>query len=394
MTFTTGAGAAPTATTNAATGVGSTTATLNGTVNANNADTIVTFEYGLDASYGSTTLASQSPVSGGANTAVNVTISELLPNTTYHYRVSATNINGTTNGADMTFTTLPQAPTATTNAASPVGATTATLKGTVNANGASTTVTFQYGLTTAYGTTVTAAQNPVTGSTNTAVSRAITGLTNSITYHYRVVATNAGGTTYGADMTFTTGAIAPTATTNAASGIGTTSATLNGTVNANNSSTTVTFEYGLTTAYNRTVTAVQSPVTGSTNTAVNAAVSDLLPNTTYHYRVAAVNAGGTIYGADMTFTTLAAPTVLTTAASSVTTTGATLNGTVNANGSSTTVTFEYGTTTAYGTTVTADQSPVTGSTATAVSKAITGLTPNTAYHYRVVGQNANGTTTR
>jgi phosphodiesterase/alkaline phosphatase D-like protein len=392
MTFTTGAGAAPTATTNAATGIGSTTATLNGTVNANNASTIVTFEYGLDTSYGSTALAIQNPVSGSTDTAVSVTINDLLPNTTYHYRVSATNANGSANGADMTFTTLPQAPTATTNAASPVGTTTTTLNGTVNANGASTTVTFQYGLSTSYGTTITAAQSPVTGSTNTAVSRAITGLTNGITYHYRVVASNAGGTTYGADMTFTTGSTAPTAITNAASGIGTTSATLNGTVNANNSSTTVTFEYGLTTAYSRTVTAVQSPVTGSTDTAVNATPNDLMPGTTYHYRVKAVNTNGTTYGGDMTFTTLAAPTVFTIAASSVTTTVATLNGTVNANGSSTTVTFEYGTTPSYGTTVPADQSPVTGSTPTAVSKAITGLTPNTTYHYRAVGQNANGTT--
>jgi phosphodiesterase/alkaline phosphatase D-like protein len=392
MTFTTGAGAAPTATTNAATGIGTTTATLNGTVNANNASTIVTFEYGLGTGYGSTALAIQNPVSGSTGTAVSVTLSEFLPNTTYHYRVSATNANGTTNGADMTFTTLPQAPTAVTNGASAVTATGATLNGTVNANGASTTVTFQYGIDTSYGTTVFAAQSPVTGSTDTAVSRTITGLTNGITYHYRVVATNAGGTTYGVDMIFTTGAPAPTAATNAASGIGTTSATLNGTVNANNNSTTVTFEYGETTAYGRTAVAVQSPVTGSTGTAVNVTVSDLSPNTTYHFRVRAESVGGTTYGADMIFTTGAAPTVATLAASPVSTSGATLNGTVNANGYSTTVTFEYGTTTGYGTTVTADQNPVTGTTPTAVSKAITGLTINTTYHYRVVGQNAQGTT--
>ncbi|NIM14056.1 MAG: hypothetical protein GTO45_18595 [Candidatus Aminicenantes bacterium] len=393
MTFTIGTvGTAPTATTNAATGVGSTSATLNGTVNAGDSATVVTFEYGLDTNYGSIAVAAQSPVSGSTDTAVSVTLSDFLPNTTYHYRVTATNANGSDNGADMTFTTLPLIPTAITNAASAVTTTGATLNGTVNANGASTTVTFEYGMDTNYGTTVTADQSPVTGSTDTAVSKAITGLTNGITYHYRVMAVNAGGTTYGADMTFTTGATAPTATTNAASGVGTTTATLNGTVNANNSSTTVTFEYGETTAYGRTVGAVQSPVTGSTNTAVSAPVTSLVPNTTYHYRVVGQNANGTTYGADMTFTTLSAPTVFTNAASSVSTTGATLNGTVNANGNSTTVTFEYGLTTAYGTTVTADQSPVTGTTSTAVSKAITGLTPNTTYHYRVVGQNANGTT--
>jgi hypothetical protein len=72
--------------------------------------------------------------------------------------------------------------------------------------------------------------------------------------------------------------------------------------------------------------------------------------------------------------------------------GATLNGTVNANGSSTTVTFEYGTDTSYGTTVAADQSPGTGSTDTAVSATLSGLLPSTTYHFRVVGQNASGTT--
>jgi phosphodiesterase/alkaline phosphatase D-like protein len=392
MTFTLGTvGTAPTATTGAATGISSGSAMLNGTVNAGDSLTTVTFEYGLDTSYGSTAAASPSPVSGSTNTAVSATVTDFLPNTLYHYRVKATNTNGTTNGADMTFTTLPQAPTAVTGAASAVASTSATLNGTVNANGDSTAVTFEYGTDTNYGTTVTADQSPVTGSTGTAVSKGIAGLTNGITYHYRVVATNAGGTTNGTDMTFTAGVQAPTATTNAASGIGTTSATLNGTVNANNSSTTVTFEYGETTAYGRTALAVQGPVSGSTGTAVNVTVSDLAPNSTYHYRVKAESLGGTTYGTDMTFSTLAAPTVTTNGASSVTTSGATLNGTVNANGNSTVVTFEYGMTAAYGTTVTADQSPVTGTTATAVSKAISSLTINTTYHYRVVGQNAQGT---
>ncbi len=384
---------APTATTGAATGVGSTDATLNGTVNANGASTTVYFEYGLDTNYGSTWTADQSPVTGSTDAAVTATLSELTPNTTYHYRVVATNANGTTYGADMTFTTLPMAPTATTDSASAVGTTTATLNGTVNANGSSTTVTFQYGLSTSYGTTVTADQSPVTGSTDTAVSKAITGLTNGLTYHYRVVAVNAGGTTYGADMTFTAGATPPTATTNTATAVGTTTATLNGTVNANNNTTTVTFQYGLTTAYGRAIEANPSTVTGSSNTAVSASLSDLLPNTTYHYRVVAVNAGGTTYGADMTFTTGGSvPTATTDAASAVSSTGATLNGTVNANNDNTTVTFEYGLTTAHGTTVTADQSPVTGGSNTAVSKAITGLTNNTTYHYRVGAQNSSGTT--
>lgn len=99
-----------------------------------------------------------------------------------------------------------------------------------------------------------------------------------------------------------TGAAAP-AVTKAASRIGMTSATLNGTVYANNVSTTVTFQYGTDTNYGGTVTADQSPVTGTSITAVSKSVIGLSPATRYHYRVVAENSSGTTYGADMTFTT-------------------------------------------------------------------------------------------
>ena len=102
--------------------------------------------------------------------------------------------------------TVTQSPTATTNAATLITLNGATLNGTVNANGTSSTVTFEYGFTTAYGTTVTANQSPVNGTINTVVSKAITGLTPNATYHFRVVATNGGGTTTGNDLTFTTNA--------------------------------------------------------------------------------------------------------------------------------------------------------------------------------------------
>jgi len=300
---------------------------------------------------------------------------------------SGITVDDCTQVRNATLATEMNLPLATTNAASTITATGATLNGTVNANGDSADVVFEYGLTVAYGATVTADQSPVTGSTNTAVNKAVTGLTPNTIYHYRVVASLNTGTAYGADKTFTTASLV---TTNAASAITATGATLNGTANANGGSADVAFEYGPTTAYGTTVTADQSPVTGSTNTAVNKAVTGLTPNTIYHYRVVASLNTGTAYGADKTFTTASLVTT-TNAASAITAIGATLNGTVNANGGSADVTFEYGLTVAYGTTVTADQSPVTGSTNTAVSKAVTGLTPNTIYHYRVVVSVNTGT---
>ena len=89
----------------------------------------------------------------------------------------------------------------------------------------------------------------------------------------------------------------------------------------------------------------------------------------------------------------AAPIVTTGSAGSVTTTSATLNGTVNPNGSATTYQFEYGTTPGYGSF--APASPVSigsGSSAQAESVSLTGLAPSTTYDFRLVATNANGTT--
>ncbi len=116
--------------------------------------------------------------------------------------------------------------------------------------------------------------------------------------------------TYGSDVETKTsyivvspGASAPIATTAAATNVTVSGVQLNGVVNANDASTTVTFEYGTTTGYGNTITATQSPVTGISNTNVSASVSGLTASTTYHFRVKAVNAEGTTDGNDLTFTT-------------------------------------------------------------------------------------------
>jgi hypothetical protein len=193
-------------------------------------------------------------------------------------------------------------PTVVTTAATSVGSTTATLNGTVNANGNSTTVTFEYGLTTTYGTTVPGVPSPVTGTSVTPVSAAITGLTPGTLYHFRAKGTNSAGSANGADLTFTTTTgTPPTVVTNPASNIGPTTAQLNGTVTANNTSTTVSFNWGLTTTYGNTVTGIPSPVTGNVPTAVLANIAGLTTGLTYHFRCVGVNAGGTTNGLDQSF---------------------------------------------------------------------------------------------
>jgi len=99
---------------------------------------------------------------------------------------------------------------------------------------------------------------------------------------------------------------APAATTGTASGVTTTAATLNGVVNDNGASTTVTFLYGPTTSYGSSISAVPSPVSaGASTTAVSAVLSGLPCGTAYHYKLRAVNSAGTTDGADQAFTTAA-----------------------------------------------------------------------------------------
>jgi hypothetical protein len=201
----------PTVVTTAATAVTSATATLNGTVNANGNSTAVTFDYGLTTAYGTNVPGVPSPVTGSVVTPVSAAITGLSPGTLYHFRVNGTNSNGSANGSDLTFTTPTPPPAVVTNPASNIGAATAQLNGTVTANNFSTAVSFNWGLTVAYGNTIAGVPTPVTGNVATAVLANIAGLTTGLTYHFRCVGVNAGGTTNGSDQSFTAGCTIPPA---------------------------------------------------------------------------------------------------------------------------------------------------------------------------------------
>ncbi len=95
----------------------------------------------------------------------------------------------------------------------------------------------------------------------------------------------------------------PSVTTLAATSLTATSATLNATVNGNDSSTAVSFAYGLSTSYGTTAASSPAFVTGNADTAASASLIRLTPKTTYHFRVAAVSGAGTSNGSDVTFTT-------------------------------------------------------------------------------------------
>jgi len=195
-------------------------------------------------------------------------------------------------------------------AATAVTQTTATLNGNINTLGEFVEIYVTWDLTTAYANygTPTGLGSPpkIRSLTLQSFSAPITGLTPNTTYHCRLdgfPGTNGQPEIFGTDVTFTTLPLVPVVTTTAATALNFTGATVNGTVNANNSSTAVTFQYGLTAAYGSTATTTPATVTGSTVTSVSAVLTGLVPNTLYHYRATGTNAGGTTNGTDMTFTT-------------------------------------------------------------------------------------------
>ena len=206
------------------------------------------------------------------------------------------------------------APAVSTGSAMSVTASSATLTGTVNPEGQATTYQFEYGPTSAYGTTTTST-SAGSGTSATPAMATIGSLTPNTTYHYRIDATSASGTTPGTDKTFTTSKSPsmPTVTTRAAKSVTASSATLTGTVNPEGQATTYQFRYGLTTSYGNT-TPSTSAGSGTSDVAAAAPISSLTPDTTYHYRLVATNASGAATGADRTFKT-AKPSSVTIAPS-------------------------------------------------------------------------------
>ena len=195
-------------------------------------------------------------------------------------------------------------PGATTLAASDLKTTQATLNASVNPKGLSTTYRFEYGPTTAYGTNVPVPDKSVgSGSSAVEVSQALSGLQSNTTYHYRVMAKSEAGTQYGKDQTFKTLKV-PTVSTQPATKVQSEGTTLNALVNPQGSATEYRFEYGKTTAYGASVPLpAKSAGSGEANVAISESVSGLESNTTYHFRIMASSAAGTVYGTDQAFTT-------------------------------------------------------------------------------------------
>lgn len=398
-TFITPAASAPAAETGAASGLAQFSASVGGQVNPEDeALSDCRFEYGTSEAYGASVPCSTLPGPGASPVAVSAQLVGLEAGVTYHFRLAATNGTGTGRGADATFTTpARQAPAISGEQASPVAQATATLRASVNPEDeAVTECRFEYGSSEAYGLSVPCQSLPPAGSEPVAVSAAVEGLAPGTTYHFRLVAVNGTGTAYGLDASFATNPLPPVAFTGGATSVTQHTAAIEGTVDPRGAAvTSCRVEYGTSEAYGASAPCASIPPAASEPVAVAAGLSGLSPGTTYHYRVAASNAGGTGYGADALFTTVVeAPSVATLAPAALGQTSATLRATVNPRGGTVgSCSFEYGTSEAYGSTVACSSLPGSGTSPVTVSAPVASLSAGTIYHFRVLASNAGGSST-
>ncbi len=290
-------------------------AAVDGTVNPDGTEvTTCEFEYGTSSGYGHSTPCVQAlPLGGNSAVAVSADLEYVLPPASLvHYRLKAGNASGVNFGEDHTFYTEALPPPVVGGVpASSVGQFAAVLNGSLRTGEALVNYRFEYGTTTDYGSVapIPDGVTPITNET-VPVSQPVGGLQADTTYHYRLVASSPGATEVeGPDETFTTLPItAPTVATGGASGVGVGVATLSGTIDPHGWDTTYLFQYGPSTSYGSSWPSVQvdmGALEGAQPVVVE--VPNLLPSTTYHYRLVATNGGGTTYGPDMTFTTGAYP---------------------------------------------------------------------------------------
>jgi phosphodiesterase/alkaline phosphatase D-like protein len=415
----------PTITTSAATSLTGTTATINGSGNPNGDATTGWFRYSTvspgtpNDAFGTRVPSSGGTALGAGSSAINFSqsLSGLTPGTTYYYAAIGQNTSGTSFGSLMTFVT-PAVPDATTNAATSVGGATATLNGTGNPHGASTTGWFRYSTTNpgtandVFGTRVPSSGGTALGSGNSAqaYTQSLTGLLPGTTYYYCAIVSSSEGTSVGSITSFTTLSIVPAITTSAASSVTTTTAILNGSGNPNNDATTGWFRYSTTnpgTANDVFGTRVPSSGgtalgAGTSAVAFSQSIAGLSPNTTYYYAAIGQNSAGTSFGTILSFTTSSLPpppTITTSAATSLTQTTATINASGNPNGDATTGWFRYSTVSpgtpndAFGTRAPSSGGTALGAGSSAInfSQSLSSLTPGTTYYYAAIGQNASGT---
>lgn len=186
------------------TGITPSSAHVSAMANPNGEPTTARFEYGRFGGW--TPLPTQSIGEGSSPVTVEADLTGLSPALEYEVRLTLGNSKGASaTSAPVSFTTLTAAPHAYSAGAAPRTETTARLNGWVNPRNSPTSYYFEFGTDAGYGTVLPATPVPVgEGEEQIPASAEVAGLQPGATYHFRLVAENPTGATYGEDRVFTT----------------------------------------------------------------------------------------------------------------------------------------------------------------------------------------------
>lgn len=329
----------------------------------------------------------------------------LSPATIYYARAYATNNAGTNYGNVIMFTTLSNtAPSVTTDSIISISINSATAKGNITNIGTSAVI--QYGHVWSSVNNLPTINDSKTqlGNANAAIAfnSQLTGLTTITTYYVRSYAINTTGITYGAVLTFTTGAGAnnpAVVTTGNFSAVTTNSATVAGNITDVGSSAVTQYGHVWSSVNNVPTINDSKSQLGTTNSATNfnSQLSGLAGNTTYFVRAYAINNGGIAYGQVVTFKTDDLPNnppiVTTGSVSALTTNSATVAGNITDIGSSPVTQYGHVWSSTNSTPTINDNKTQLGTSnaPTIFNSSLTGLTAGTTYYIRAYAINNGGT---
>lgn len=364
----------------------STTITGNATSNGESISNIQ-FEYSVDYSFSN--IISTTPSTVDANESLNVSIdlANLESNTTYYYRLRATQNSNISSSQILSFTTLPDYEI-TTNYTFNYSSTTADVSGNIVSNGYDiTNVEFQYGTSSdVLDNTLNGTPTSVLGNTTENVTASLINLEPETQYFYRIKATHQGDEIYGDILYFTT---YPEFNINLYSpNINGTDVTLSAHLTSYNQDiSNIVFEYG-TIDYENNISTNPSQVNANSSNYVSATITNLDTNSNYYYRLKAMHNGEVIYSEEGVFNFLGDIIIVSGTIEETQANSLELKGLINSYGAYlTNIHFEYGLTDGFGSSVAGMPNYAFGYNTNLITGLINNPLPNETYYYRIVATN-------
>jgi hypothetical protein len=319
------------------------------------------------------------------------TISGLTPATTYYVRAFVTNAIGTSYSNEIVFTTLPLSAPSISLLSGSIGHRSAYARANILSDGGATI--------TQKGCVWSTSPNPTKALTTIRydndlgdIYNVINGLLPATTYYVRAFATNALGTSYSSEYTFTTLALSAPSVTVFVYTIAQTRATLSGSISSDGGATITQKGFVWSTSPNPTTALTTKSIsTASGNYSFD--ITGLLPATTYFVRAFATNALGTQYSLERVFTTpvLSVPIISSISASSITQTEASASSSISSDEGSTITQKGFVWSTSPNPTTALTTKSISTASGNSIISSITGLSPATMYYLRAFATNAQGT---